>query len=1027
MRELNHIGNMGIVMVFLAMAFSVQLSGCAVDESETVASSDWLLGSSWRDRLSGSPDVHLVSLPPNLSSYREAWVYQFGTGGWPSSPHNMECGPACIQIMERLTGRDSVDCTYVASVPGCDDYPNVHSECRAVGVCGADRHLRGSSWLGTGTNEVSDVLEELGYETRVYHRSTTRVSLSIVKNAVLGNHPIIVALSPRTYQSETGFGSGVDSHWVAIVGFGPVCENLVYGPDHPERIASGFVYMLDPGWSCGGQRCGAMACISEEMFNRALDAESDPSTYSAVEVIRPGYEAFPSATWYPPGTLLHVDGEYYHITQPEPITGTPRLRHASLEGLHANRVSVERAIEAPRAALSCMDSLGELDATRRFREYREPGGAIYLVDTVDRVRAVFLNLDAYLTQDGREEWRSATASEIATWSRYRRGEVGLGPGTLVASDAPGASSVWVVSINESGRVRLPIFNERAARIYGYDISGPRPRAFVRVHHADLDRLAGPVGPVLTEEMSRDCHARRCLAAVDCFSTGPSSIGGGDEGVGNGACTEGDCASEPMSAADAGTPTPDAGPPPGTLCDCAFGWRCESGVCREVDLDGDGYLGSLGDCNPESARVHPGAAEICNGFDDNCDGVADEGIDLTSDPNNCGSCNAICVAATCVASVCVPDCVPSSETCNGLDDDCDSVADDGVPDLITINACGLVTERCTSGAMVRISGRDPVAETCNGLDDNCNGTVDDGIAPIACYTTCDYGTRSCVGGSFGTCSARTPSPEVCNGFDDDCDRLVDEGCPPVCVPRAEVCNGFDDNCNGTVDDGLTEMFSNACGSVDERCISGVMTRVSGRDPVAESCNNVDDDCDGLVDRLVVYCPTPCGTGTQICVSGAWSGCTPPYVPSAEVCNGFDDNCDGRIDEGACAPPPDPNLVRIRLASPWGYGCPGGWKIRLWLAYPSEESEPGTELVRSVSRRDGLSAVTLWCDGRTPQWYVWSASSVSAFGSGIFSELSMGGVDLRSSTMICEDPCSPGTGIKPIIMWDPAQRGRCPTTC
>jgi hypothetical protein len=483
----------------------------------------------------------------------------------------------------------------------------------------------------------------------------------------------------------------------------------------------------------------------------------------------------------------------------------------------------------------------------------------------------------------------------------------------------------------------------------------------------------------------------------------------------------------------GSGEPDAGTPSGTPCsadlDCpgyGSGWRCQSGTCRETDVDGDGYLASLGDCNPDSARIHPGAVETCGGGDEDCDGLVDEGIDLSFDPNNCGSCNTICVAASCRAGVCVPFCAPSSETCNGLDDDCDGVSDDGVPDQITINSCGLVTERCTSGTMVRISGRDPVAESCNNVDDNCDGRTDEGVAPIACSTACGPGTRSCVGGSFGTCSARAPSLEVCNGSDDNCDGRVDEGCAPVCVPRAEICNGLNDDCDGMTDEGLADVFSsNVCGSVVERCISGVMTRVSGRDPAGEACNNFDDDCNGVVDMLRQYCATPCGTGMRTCIGGAWQACNPPYTPSVETCNGFDDNCDGLIDEGACAPPPDPNLVRVQLADPRFSACSGGWKIRLWLAPTPEESAPGGVLERTVLRSGGHSAVTLWCDGRSPPWYIFASGS--ALGSGIFAELSQGGLDIRASTMICTDPCNPTGGLMPIIMWDPALRGRCPTTC
>ncbi|MEZ4934422.1 MAG: MopE-related protein [Saprospiraceae bacterium] len=46
---------------------------------------------------------------------------------------------------------------------------------------------------------------------------------------------------------------------------------------------------------------------------------------------------------------------------------------------------------------------------------------------------------------------------------------------------------------------------------------------------------------------------------------------------------------------------------------------------ETDNDGDGYRACDGDCNDSNPDIHPGAAEVCNGLDDNCDGSVDEGL------------------------------------------------------------------------------------------------------------------------------------------------------------------------------------------------------------------------------------------------------------------------------------------------------------------------------------------------------------------------------------------------------------------
>ena len=47
---------------------------------------------------------------------------------------------------------------------------------------------------------------------------------------------------------------------------------------------------------------------------------------------------------------------------------------------------------------------------------------------------------------------------------------------------------------------------------------------------------------------------------------------------------------------------------------------------------------------------PGAEELCNGVDDNCDGRVDEGFDLQTSVRNCGACGRVCAPARSI-----PDC------------------------------------------------------------------------------------------------------------------------------------------------------------------------------------------------------------------------------------------------------------------------------------------------------------------------------------------------------------------------------------
>ncbi len=98
-----------------------------------------------------------------------------------------------------------------------------------------------------------------------------------------------------------------------------------------------------------------------------------------------------------------------------------------------------------------------------------------------------------------------------------------------------------------------------------------------------------------------------------------------------------------------------------------------------------------------------------------------------------SCSAglACTGAVC----CAPGVTPGPESCNGVDDDCNGVVDDGVtrdcyagaPGTAGVGACRLGVQACAAGVWGACGGAVlPVPEVCNGVDDNCNGTPDDGI-------------------------------------------------------------------------------------------------------------------------------------------------------------------------------------------------------------------------------------------------------------------------------------------------------------
>ena len=153
----------------------------------------------------------------------------------------------------------------------------------------------------------------------------------------------------------------------------------------------------------------------------------------------------------------------------------------------------------------------------------------------------------------------------------------------------------------------------------------------------------------------------------------------------------------------------------------------------------GYATTDGDCDENSEKVHPGATEICNKKDDDCDGQVDEDA-------------------------------PPVMMWPDSDGDGYYESQTGSPTL----GCGTVAGYAANGG--DCNGAAPLIhpgapETCNNVDDDCDGDVDELVRPTCGVGWCARYSSTC---NASDCRPGPPTSETCNRFDDDCDGEDDNG-------------------------------------------------------------------------------------------------------------------------------------------------------------------------------------------------------------------------------------------------------------
>ena len=184
-----------------------------------------------------------------------------------------------------------------------------------------------------------------------------------------------------------------------------------------------------------------------------------------------------------------------------------------------------------------------------------------------------------------------------------------------------------------------------------------------------------------------------------------------------------------------------------------------------DKDNDGYAGA-DDCDDTNPDIHPDAAEVCDGVDNNCDGAID-GDDAVDRPSwyPDGDGDGFGVTAEAVVSCEAPDgYVAKSGDCDDDDKDINPFAEE---------LCG------------------------NAVDENCNGELDDhGAADAQAWYKDQDGDGYGSGSPVYHCGPPFEGPYVNKGGDcDDSDDTVYPDSTTEEVPDDEV----DQNCNGSDND------------------------------------------------------------------------------------------------------------------------------------------------------------------------------------------------------------------------------------